>query len=190
MRRSAPSRLHGLGQRVIPARLSQDSAAPSRAHGTAARLLLQLPPSSCSSSSSPRRHREPGHSCRSWATAVAGTRDRDPRPPGLRSAPDPSGPAARRRSTARMAGTTSSRSPAARSAPAPAPPLRGVLSRGLSAPRALASPSLPGRRSHLLRLPPGLDLSREERGPSALGLQSFSSGRCSRNKRGAGRRTQ
>lgn len=53
VRRSAPSRLHGRGQRVIPERLSQDSAAPSRAHGTVARLLLQLPPSSCSSSSSP-----------------------------------------------------------------------------------------------------------------------------------------
>lgn len=138
----------------------------------------------------PRRHREPGHSCSSWATAVAGTRDRDPRPAGLHSAPDPSGPAARRRSIASTAGTTSSGSPAARSAPAPAPPPRGVLSWGVSAPRALASPSLPGRRSHLLHLPPGLDLGREERGPSALGLQSFSSGRCSRNKRGAGRRTQ
>lgn len=67
--RATSSRLHGRGQRVVPAQLRQGSLA----------LSLQLPQSSCSSSF-PRRRRDPGHSCCSWATAAAGTPGCDPRP--------------------------------------------------------------------------------------------------------------
>ena len=144
-RPSAPSRLHDCrGQRDIPARLSPGGAALSPAHGTAARLLLQLPPSSCSSSSSSRgrRGRDPGHSCCSWATAAAETRGCEPRSPGLGSERDSPGPAAPRRPSAPPAGTAASGSRAARSAPPPAPPLGCELSR-VPAPRAPASGVFP-----------------------------------------------
>lgn len=101
------------------------------------------------------------------------------------SARDPPGPAAPSRSSALTAGTTSSSSPAARSAPAPAPPLRGVLSRG---PRS-ACAGVPKRSCPQVPppAPPSLPRRGWEQGRvSALGLQSFSSRCCSRNKRGGG----
>lgn len=101
------------------------------------------------------------------------------------SARDPPGPAAPSRSSALTARTTSSRAPAASSAPAPAPPLRSVLSRG---PRS-ACAGVPKRSCP--QVPPPAPPSRPHRGwergrLSALGLQSFSSRCCSRNKRGGG----
>lgn len=144
-------RAPGQGCMAAVSGASQRGAAPaerpalSPAHGTAARLLLQLPPSSCSSSSSPRRRRrrDPGHSCCSWAMAAAGTRGFEPRHPGLGSTRDPPGPAAPRRSSAPPAPTAASGSGAAHSAPAPAPPLGGELSRVPARVRWRPQPSRP-----------------------------------------------
>lgn len=67
---AGPSRLHGRGQRVIPARLSRGSAAPSPAPGTACgasrchRPAAGPPP--------PPPPRGPGRSCCSRATAAVG----------------------------------------------------------------------------------------------------------------------
>lgn len=121
--------------------------------------------------------------------AAAGTRDGDPRAPGLGSARDPLGPAAPRLSTARMVRATSSGSSAAGSAPPPAPSLRGVLSRGLRS--ACAGVPEPSRPQVPPPAPPfGAGLGLGGARASALGLQSFSSRRCSPNKRGAGPRTR
>lgn len=118
------------------------SGTSQRGSAQAARPLLQLPPSSCSSSSRGRRGRDPEHSCCSWATAAAEPRGREPRSPGLVSERDSPGPAAPRRPSAPPAGTAASGSRAARSAPPPAPPLGCELSR-VPAPRAPASGVFP-----------------------------------------------
>lgn len=182
--RSARSKLHAAVSGSSSA-AQPGQRGPLQAHRTAARLLLQLPPSSCSSSSSSRRlqHDTAAAPERSQLRGL-GAATLDP----LASARDPPGPAAPSRSSALTAGTTSSGSPAARSARAPAPPLRGVLSRG---PRS-ACAGVPKRSRP--QVPPPAPPSRplwgwEQGRARALGLQSFSSRCCSRNKRGGGART-
>lgn len=155
--------------------------------GSPSAALSRHPGPPCGSSSSSRRRLErhtaaaPGRSQRRGLGAAT----LDP----LASARDPPGPAAPGRSSALTAGTTSSGSPAARSAPAPAPPLRSVLSRG---PRS-ACAGVPKRSRPQVPppAPPSLPLRGREQGrASALGLQSFSSRRGSRNKRGGGAEDQ
>lgn len=166
-----PSRLHGRSQRVTQ-RGSAGQRGPLPAHRTAVRLPLQLPPSSCGSSS-PAAARSP--------TQLLLLGDRSCGESGLR--PQSSG--------SRLGTLPARLLPAAPllSRPGPLPPvlppraplplqplLFAACSPGVPAPRALASPSVPARRSHLLRLP----LCRAgagSRAVSALGLQSFSS-RC------------
>lgn len=177
----APSRLHGRSQRVIQ-RGSAGAARPSpgapdrrAAPPPAATVQRQLLLSS--------RRQEPDTAAALGRSQLRGI---GVATPVLSvSARDPPGPAAPRRSSALTAGTTSSGSPAARSAPAPAPPLRSVLSRG---PRS-ACAGVPKRSCPQVPppAPPSLQHWGWEQGTaSALGLQSFSSRCCSRNKRGGG----
>lgn len=162
---------------------------PLPVHGTAVRLLLQLPPSSGSSSSSSHCHREPDATAAPGLLQLQGRGDAGLRPqnPWPLLAAGSSWPAAPRCSSAPTARATSSGSRAASCAPAPAPPLRGVLS-GVPAPRARASPAFPpaGPSSCTSLLALGLGVERSQ----PLRLQSFSSGGCSRNKRGGGAEAQ
>lgn len=185
VRPSAPSRLHGRGQRVIPERLSQDSAAPSRAHGTVARLLLQLPPSSCSSSSSPS---PPGARAQLQLLGEQ-LRGRGTVTPGPLASARHGTLWAQLLPASRLRGWSGPLPPARRPrAPLPLQLLPfAACSPGVSAPRAPASPSLPGRRSHLQRLPSGLDSGWEERGRARSDYKVSALGAALRIKEGRGR---
>lgn len=155
---------------------------PLPADRPAARLLPQLPPSSCSFFSSCRRRQGPDTVAAPWRSRLRGRGVATP--DALPSAGRGTLPAGRGRSSAPTAWTTSSGSPAARSAPAPAPPLRSVLSRGPCSAR-----SVPERSG--LQVPPPAPPAlprwgREQGNARALGLQSFSSRGGSWNKRGGG----